>query len=447
MANEIAYIVKGFPRLSETFISNEVLLLEQSGAVIKLFSVKRPNETLQQNSVAKIKADIVYLPAVTSLSNTFLPVWLLRNMRHFIRAHLQLITKRPSAYTVTLFKAMTMTFIYRSSLFAKPKKVFIKEFIQAAYIANQIHQSGNIGHIHAHFCHGATTIALFVCGLTGLPFSFTAHAKDIYQKNQNPGDLLIKKINAASFVATCTGANKRYLDKLADANKIKLIYHGLDITYFKRGKQRSAKATPEILAVGRFVEKKGFQYLVEACSILKERDLQFHCRIIGEYGDAFPSLKAKIVNLNLTQHVSLEAPKAHDELKLIYQQSQIFALPCQIVNDGDRDGIPNVLVEAMASGLAVVSTAISGIPELIQHRHNGLLVAEKNNLELADAIEQLLTNKEFAEQLSVQARNAVLKTFDSAQTTQHLHRLFENCLDDCKTRDTVRNEKVSSANS
>jgi glycosyltransferase involved in cell wall biosynthesis len=441
MVDEIAYIIKGFPRLSETFISNEILLLEQAGTKIKLFSVKRPDEPLQQNTVSQIKAEINYLPRVSSLSNTFLPVWLLSNMGSFVKAHIQLACSQPFSFLQTMSQALVMTVRYRKGTFARPRKIFIKEFIQAVYIANQINQSANIAHIHAHFCHGATTIALFVSHLTGIPFSFTAHAKDIYQKNQNPGDLLIKKIRAASFVATCTGANKQYLDTLGKADKIKLIYHGLDITFFKESKsvvQSPTETIPEILSIGRFVEKKGFHFLVQACSFLKKRGLRFHCRIIGEQGDAFPQLQKTVELLQLEKHVTLESPKAHDELLQIYQQSQVFALPCQVVSDGDRDGIPNVLVEAMASGLAVVSTNISGIPELIKHQHNGLLVAEKNSRELADAIEQLLTDKVLAEKLAVNARESVLQDFDSAQTTLHLQRLFDDCMC-CKSIETIEN--------
>lgn len=269
MANQIAYIVKGFPRLSETFISNEVLLLEQSGVTIKLFSIKPPEETLKHDTVSQIKTKPVYLPVVTSVSNTFLPVWLAQNIQPFIKAHINLAAKRPFNFFACLLKALSMMVIYRHGLFAKPKKVFLKEFIQAVYIADQIIQFDNIRHIHSHFCHGATTIAWFVSKLTNLPFSFTAHAKDIYQKNQNPGNLLIKKIQAASFVATCTGANKHYLDQLADPKKIKLIYHGLDISFFTPNTQPSEDIIQEILSVGRFVEKKGFNYLIEACALLK----------------------------------------------------------------------------------------------------------------------------------------------------------------------------------
>ncbi len=447
MADEIAYIIKGFPRLSETFITNEVLQLEKAGAKISLFSIKQPDEELQQNTVSQLKTPITYLPQVTSVSSTFLPVWLLINIRPFIKAHLQLICSRPFAFMQTLIQVMFMTVIYRKSRWSKPRKIFIKEFIQAVYIANQLNQSTSIAHIHAHFCHGATTIAMLVSRLTKIPFSFTAHAKDIYQKDQNPGNLLIKKINAAAFIVTCTGANKQYLDTLVSTHKIKLIYHGLDVDYFKPAAtdEQAKPDVHQILSVGRYVEKKGFSYLLDACLMLKNRRHKFHCQIIGEYGDTYPLLQETVARFNLEQLVTLEGPKTHKQLMKIYQQNQIFALPCQIVSDGDRDGIPNVLVEAMASGLAVVSTRISGIPELIKHQHNGLLVAEKNSRELADAIEQLMIDKAFTQLYIANARKTVLQYFNSSQTTLHLKRLFDECITN-KSQEVPGNREVSNAN-
>jgi glycosyltransferase involved in cell wall biosynthesis len=448
MAKEIAYIVKGFPRLSETFITNEVLQLEKAGAKIKLFSIKRPDEQLQQNTVEQLSADVIYLPQVSSVSNTFLLTWLLASMRPFLKAHFQLLYHHPFAFITTLAQVIIMTFIYRKGRWSKPRKIYIKEFIQAVFIANQIRQLPNIAHIHAHFCHGATTIALIVSRMTNIPFSFTAHAKDIYQNDQNPGNLLLKKINAASFVATCTGANKQHLNSLGNADKIKLIYHGLDVNYFKPATSNNSgteSAIYQILSVGRYVEKKGFIYLLEACSMLKNRGLKFHCRIIGEHGEAYAQLQQAVTNLQLEKQVALEGPKPHDQLMQIYQQSQIFVLPCQIVNDGDRDGIPNVLVEAMASGLAVISTRISGIPELIKHQHNGLLVTEKNSRELANAIEQLINDSASAEQYKDHGRATVLQYFDSSKTTLKLKRLFDQCLDKY-SQATTRNQEVSRVN-
>jgi len=427
MAAEIAYIVKGFPRLSETFISNEVLLLEQMGVRLKLFSVKRPEEGLEQRTVSAIRSELEYLPPVTSLSNTGLIPWLWCNLPLYWRCHARLVARAPLRYLRTAAAVVRMTVVYRERL-VKPKKVFIKEFIQAGYIACRVLESRDIRHLHAHFCHGATTIALFVNRLTGVPFSFTAHAKDIYQVDQNPGNLLLEKIKACSFVATCTGANKHHLDGLNGGTPVHRIYHGLDVSYFRPARRPERSPIPEILAVGRFVEKKGFRHLVDACSKLRNRGIPFRCRIIGERGDQYQPLQQWIETLGLEQQVVLEGAKSHDELLPIYRQAAIFALPCRLMDNGDRDGIPNVLVEAMACGLAVVSTNISGIPELIEHEHNGLLVAERKSDELAEALQRLLADRSLADRLADNARRTVCERFDSRRTTEELKRLFDESI-------------------
>ncbi len=424
MDKQVAYIIKGFPRLSETFISNEILLLEKMGTPLKLFSIKQPAEDLEQDSVSKIRSDLEYLPPVTSLSNTWLLSWLKQNLPAYWRSHVRLASRVPFRYLWTLACALWMSLRYRDGFFSKPKKVFIKEFIQAGYIAHRVEDSGRIRHYHAHFCHGATTIAMFVSRLTGLPFSFTAHAKDIYQDNQNPGNLLNLKIQAASFVATCTRANETYLEWLGRETKIHKIYHGIDVDFFRLADKPYRRPDPIILSIGRFVEKKGFDYLLEACSMLARKGFQFSCRIIGESGDQYHALLGQIRGLGLEGCVVLEGPKAHHELLPIYQQSTLFVLPCRIVEDGDRDGIPNVLVEAMACGLPVVSTEVSGIPELIENEQNGLLVKQQDSELLAFAMERLLTNKMLSTRLSRNARKTVCERFNSAKTTLQLQDLF-----------------------
>ncbi len=438
MDNKIAYIVKGFPRLSETFISNEILMLEKMGTDMQLFSVKRPSEELEHHIVSEIRSELEYLPSMTSLSKTWLLAWLWQNLPFYWRSHIRLARQQPFRYLRTLTSVLAMSLRYRESFFSKPKKVFVKEFIQAGYIARQIEDSGQIRHCHAHFCHGATTIAMFVSRLTGLPFSFTAHAKDIYQENQNPGNLLNLKIQASSFVATCTGANETYLKWLGRETKIHKIYHGIDVNFFRPEDRPYRRPDPVILAIGRFVEKKGFDRLIEACAILRNKGTRFNCRIIGERGDQYPVLLRQITSLGLVGYMTLEGPRAHEELLPIYQQSTLFVLPCQIVKDGDRDGIPNVLVEAMACGLPVVSTEISGIPELIENEKNGLLVKPQDTESLAVAMERLLSNTMLASRLSSNARKTVCERFDSAKTTLQLQNLLNSSIASSVTKTADR---------
>jgi glycosyltransferase involved in cell wall biosynthesis len=340
-----------------------------------------------------------------------------------------LFKQRPFAYLKTLLKALWMTLCYRKTMFSL-RKVFIKEFLQAGSIAVRVLEAPTVRHLHAHFCHGATTVTMFASELTGLRYSFTAHAKDIYQHGLNPGDLLQKKIQGAQFVTTCTGANQIYLANLMGTDRLYKIYHGLDIHRFKPGPDKFTNV-PEpmrIVSVGRYVEKKGFNYLLEACSLLKQRGHQFQCRIIGELGDQYLPLQQLRQQLDLEDCVTLGGPITHEDLALIYQQSDVFALPCQVLGNGDRDGIPNVLMEAMATGLAVVSTRISGIPELIESGKDGLLVAEKNSAEMADALQSLITDRQLITQLGIHARKTICEKFDARNTNQQLLSLFEACI-------------------
>ncbi len=422
---EIGYILKGFPRLSEPFIANEIHLLERLGLRLRLFSVKPGEHEQVHDVVHRIGAPITYLPEVDSVSQTPLFVWLRHNLWKFTAAHRELIRLRPLAYTMTLLFALAMCCKYRKAALARPRKVFIKEFLQAGTIALAVLKAPGIRHLHAHFCHGATTIAWYVSRLTGLPFSFTAHAKDIYQTKLNPKDLLPRKLRAAEFVVTCTGANREHLQRLAPgATIVHQIYHGLDTADFAFRQPAGKIADPLILAVGRLTAKKGFTHLIEACAELRTAGVAFRCRIVGERGDDLVRVRDRMHELGLADRVELMAAVTQERLKEIYREASVFALPCQIVEDGDRDGIPNVLVEAMAMGVPVVSTPVSGIPELIEDGVNGLLVPPGDSAALSAALRRLIEDEGLGQRLSAAARAKVCREFDAWTTTRRLRDLF-----------------------
>jgi glycosyltransferase involved in cell wall biosynthesis len=305
------------------------------------------------------------------------------------------------------------------------RKVFVKEFLQAAHIADAVAQEGDVGHLHGHFCHGVATITWFASRLSGIPFSFTAHAKDIYQADLNPGDLLERKLGAARFVATCTCANAVVLRlRHPRPDDVHTIYHGLDTRWFAPAPRPSASAAPLILSVGRFVEKKGFEHLIEACALLARRGVDHHCVIVGERGDAYERIRALIDAHGLSGRVSLRGAMAQDELREVYRGARVFALPCQVTADGDRDGFPNVLAESMAMGVPVITTPISGIPEFIDDGVQGLLVPSGNAAALADALERVLVDDALHARLAQAGRERICERFDSSRTTIELHDLF-----------------------
>ncbi len=427
---DIAYIMKGYPRLSDVFINNEIYLLESMGLTLHIFSAKKPAGEKIHSVVNNIRAIVTYLPEVTSISATSLFSWLRTNLPRFVSSHLYLCRLHPRSYIKTLFDAVGMSFKYRQTFFSTPKKVFFQEFLQAGYIAQQVLESGRIGHLHGHFCHGSTTITMFVSQLSGIPFSFTAHAKDIYLQKLNPSDLLSTKIRRARFVVTCTSANSRYLKSICpDVSSIHTIYHGLDTTLFTPALPRHDHAVPLLLSVGRFVEKKGFSYLVQACRTLKDRGYAFQCRLVGEADEHTDLIKQLIIELSLQDTVFVDGPVTQEELRQIYNECRVFALPCQVLENGDRDGIPNVLVEAMAMEIPVVSTDISGIPELIEHRLDGLLVPQRDASALAGALEELLKEPSLRRQLGQNGRDKVRRLFDNKKTTLSLRKLFASCLE------------------
>jgi len=427
---EIGYVLKSYPRASETFIANEIYLLEKLGLKLRLFSILKRNDPQRHAVVDATRAPVHHLPQLTPLSELPFPTWLRRNAPEFFSSHWRLLKARPASYTRTLVSAIRLAFKHRKGSWRQPESAFIKEFLQAGYISQQVLATGKIRHLHAHFCHSATTVTMFASRLCGLPFSFTAHAKDIYVRALNPGDLLQTKLRRAKFVVTCTKANQAHLAALGVKDTpIYAIYHGLDTRQFApRANSAEESATPVLLSVGRLVEKKGFPFLIEAYRLLKDRGYQFRCQIIGGSGPCERQVVSMIHELGLEDIVTLRPAVTQEELRMIYQQVTLFTLPCQIVENDDRDGIPNVLVEAMAVGLPVVSTNISGIPELIEHGVSGLLAPQKDARALADAIAELLDSPALRQKLGAAAREKVCRLFDSESNVLALHRLFLDCL-------------------
>jgi glycosyltransferase involved in cell wall biosynthesis len=431
MDNCIAYILKAYGRTSETFITNEISLLGQLGIRLRLFSLKRISGQQEHASLRAISAPLDYLPLLDDLQEQPFFLWASRNIPRFISTHLRLFGRCPRAYVRVLGEALMMGWRYRSVKDGKYKKTYFKEFLQAGYIAKHLSEDSSVTHIHAHFCHGATTVAMLAARLTGLPFSFTAHAKDVYLEELNPRDLLSLKIDRAAFVVTCTSANRQYLRKFEKhtPSKIRTIYHGLDLSLFQPRREQ-AVSPHRILSVGRLVEKKGFLTLVEACSLLRERRVSFECLIVGGADSFQPVVEERIRRLELSSYISIRSAVTQEELRDIYESSSVFVLACQVLENGDRDGIPNVLAEAMAMQLPVVSTDISGIPELVRSGENGLLVPPSAPAELAAALQLLLEDAPLRQRLGVNARRTITEVFDSSENIRQLAELFQSGSED-----------------
>jgi glycosyltransferase involved in cell wall biosynthesis len=438
----VAYVMNGFPRLSETFIAHEIHQLEQLGLALRLYSVKDEREPMVHPVVGQIRAPLRYLTKASSLSGTSLVRWLGDNLGAFWRAHAQVAARHPVRWAGALASALQLAWRHRSrdaQGHTRLRKVFVKEFLQAGAIAADVMRQGDVGHLHGHFCHGVATITWFASRMTGISYSFTAHAKDIYQADLNPGTLLERKMEGARFVATCTCANAQVLRaRHARPDEVHAIYHGLDTEWFApphkiyHGLDTEWFASapghtgmpPLILSVGRFVEKKGFDQLIEACAWLRDAGVAFACIIVGERGSAYESIRRLIADRHLGDRVILSDAMTQDSLRAVYARAHVFALPCQVMEDGDRDGFPNVLAESMAMGVPVVSTRISGIPELIDDGVHGLLVEPRDSTGLAEALQRVLQDDALHARLAQGGRQRMCESFDSRRTTVALRDLF-----------------------
>jgi glycosyltransferase involved in cell wall biosynthesis len=403
----IGIVVKRWPRLSETFVLSEILGLERAGLRLRIYALMDPHEPTAHGTVDDVAAPVSYLRTGTRA-----------DLRVLFLAQLALLLAAPWRYLRTL--AYVLARRRHSSTFV--------HFFEAARLVALLREHG-VSHVHAQFAHGPTSVAHFAHLLGDVPFSFTGHAKDIYL---SAPDLLAVKIAAARFVVTCTAHNVAYLRGLAapaDRAKIHLVYHGVATGRFRpasleNGSSESAKATAPIrmISVGRLVEKKGFVYLIRACALLRERGRRFALSIYGT-GPQRDELAGLIEALALGDVVQLGGSRTQEDLIALYREADLFVLSPHVLDSGDRDGIPNVLMEAMSVGLPVVATGVSGIPELIEHDRGGLLVPPRDEVALAAALERLLDpvhGPGLRARLGAGGRHRVVEHFDA---DVHLRRM------------------------
>lgn len=389
----IAYLVKMYPRFSETFIVNEILAHEAAGVDIQIVSLRSPVDGRYHEDHARVRADVTYVPS-GELKATGL--W---QLLHTTAARF------PNAWR----------------LLAEEPALDMADMCQAMWLAPVLADRG-VDVVHAHFGSVAATVARLVHRLTGIPYLFTAHAKDIYHDTVDAADLRAKLADAAAIV-TVSDYNLAYLRSAfgRDAERVVRIYNGLPL-------QRFTYTAPvdrprHIVAVGRLVEKKGFDVLVDACRILCERGVPFTCDIIGS-GPEEAALRRQIAGAHLGDVVRLVGPRPQGDVIAAVQQAAVFAAPCIVGKDGNRDGLPTVLIEAMALGTPCISTDVTGIPELVQNGVTGVIVAQNDAPALADALERLLADDALRVRLARGARDRIERQFDAAHNSASLRALY-----------------------
>ena len=389
---------------------------------LQIYAITNPAESIVQPQALAVHAPVRYLELARN-----------RGRAGILREHRYWLKNSPSRYISAL------RYTIRDRDFDSGYKADSRFacFMQAVYLAwllqdQAVHTGRRTGHLHAHFAHDPAFIALLVHMLTGISYSFTAHARDLYQLSIPE---LIQRAEHASAVITCCSANVHYLDQVlpgAARAKVRLIRHGIDLQGFHGPSTSTETQTPLILSIGRLVEKKGFLDLLQACQLLQQAKVKFRCEIYGE-GPLHPDLDAFIQQHGLAGQVTLAGVRTQGELVPIYQQASIFALTPSITEDGDRDGIPNVLVEAMACGLPVVSTAVGGIPELVRHQKNGLLFMPHDASSVAVGLADLLNDAGKRKYLGAEARRSVAEDYDIRTAAHQLATLFENRLQTATT--------------
>jgi glycosyltransferase involved in cell wall biosynthesis len=367
----IAFILKGYPRLSETFIAQEINALERRGFDICIVALRRPTDPMRHPVHHEIRAPILYLPEYLHRE----PMRVLRGWR---------VARRLEGYR-------TARGAWLRDLARDPTPNRVRRFGQALVLAGEL--PSVITSLHAHFLHTPASVARYAALLRGLPWTASAHAKDIWTTSEWDKR---EKLAECRWMVTCTASGHAHLSQLAPPGRVELIYHGLDLTRFAAPSPKPQNIDDgggearglRILSVGRAVAKKGYDDLLAALAFLPH-ELRWHFVHIGD-GILINRLKAAADRLGISSRIEWRGPQPQDVVLEAYRAADIFVLASRVTPDGDRDGLPNVLMEAQSQGLACIASDLPGIRELIEDGVTGLLVPARLPKELAAALETLI---------------------------------------------------------
>lgn len=406
----LGMVLKGYPRISETFIANEILLLEERGIPIRIFSMRHPREPFCHDSVRRIRARVDYLP--TELFPEF---------PRLLLAGALAGAAMPERFPAILRMA--------GERFKRTRSLAtVKHLLQASFLVRRfLRRAPEVVHLHAHFAHSPTSVAMFAALLSGVKFSFTAHAKDIYTSDARQ---LREKISLAALVVTCTEYNRNYLASLQDGGvtPIYRLYHGIDLDLFHGNPAPRLPRPPYVLlTIARLTAKKGIPTILRALALLRDRNIAFHYTLIGDGEDREPIIR-QIFDLGLQDCCRWKGTLAHEQIIREFQRADLFALGCEIGPDGDRDGIPNVLVESLAMGVPAVSTSVSALPEIIHHGGSGLLSSPGDAGAMADNMLRLLTDETLRRNVIRRGRELVRSSFDNRRLSGELADIYRRVL-------------------
>jgi glycosyltransferase involved in cell wall biosynthesis len=366
----LVIVVKGYPRVSETFIAQEIAALERRGIRLCIVSLRRPYDRIAHPLHQEITAPLLYLPE-----------YLREAPLRVLGGHLRAFRRRPRRY-------LAGAALWLRDLLRDPTPNRIRRFGQAGVLAAELPMGAL--HLHAHFLHTPASVARYAAVMTGLAYSLSAHAKDVWTR---PAWELREKLEGARFCVTCTRMNQEYLAGLAPGAPVHLVYHGLDQRIFAPpdgfGSERDGSDSAEpvrLLSVGRFQPKKGFDVLLRALALLRSHVVL----TLAGYGPLEAELRRLAQALKLGGRLRWVGQSDQMAIRTLYRANDLFVLAPRIAPDGDRDGLPNVLVEALSQGLPVVATRMAAVSEIVEDGVNGRLVAPEDPAALAAALEELV---------------------------------------------------------
>jgi glycosyltransferase involved in cell wall biosynthesis len=400
---KVAYMLHRFPYLTETFIMHEMYALRACNVDVHIFSLLSPKHDI-------VHAEAKELQRFTTYSR-FVSLPIVAALLHFLGRHpVRLLRSLVNTIRQTIHEPGTMA----RALVLFPKSVLYARQIQAL----------GVQHVHAHFVWLEGLAAGVVTDLTGIEFSIHPHAFDLFSRHQK--DVRAELENAAKVV-TISKYHQDYIARLCPgirAADIAIVHCGVDVDKFRPLPGGKRNGPFRILSVGRLLEKKGYPYLIQACALLKQRGVPFCCEIVGGGKKHATELQQLIARHGLQNDVTLAGPLGQDDIVKRYHNSDLFVLACIPAASGDQDGIPVVLMEAMACGLPVVSTALSGIPELVHDGHNGRLVPPRDAEALASAVEELIACETTRAAFAARARETVVAEFEIKKNAARMAAIF-----------------------